>query len=82
MPELTVPYVYFKIVNPDQVWHLYVIQINLKKLKVGRNVIFEALRAEGIGVNVHYIPVHLQPYYRDKLHYNFGDFPIAENYYS
>ena len=45
-----------------------------------RRVIFEALRAMGIGVNVHYIPVHLQPYYRD-LGFRPGDYPEAEQYY-
>jgi len=63
-------------------WHIYIIQLNLEKLKVGRKEIFEALRAENIGVNIHYIPVHLQPYYQKKFGYHLGDFPIAENYYS
>lgn len=62
-------------------WHLYVIQLNLEKLKVGRRKIFEALRTEGIGVNVHYIPIHLQPYYQKRFDYRKGDFPVAENYY-
>jgi UDP-4-amino-4,6-dideoxy-N-acetyl-beta-L-altrosamine transaminase len=63
-------------------WHIYMIQLNLEKLKVGRKDIFEALKAENIGVNVHYIPVHLQPYYRNKYNYHQGDFPKAERYYS
>jgi perosamine synthetase len=63
-------------------WHIYIIQLNLEKLKVGRKEIFEALRAENIGVNVHYIPVHLQPYYQKRFDYCRGDFPKAENYYS
>jgi dTDP-4-amino-4,6-dideoxygalactose transaminase len=45
-----------------------------------RRQVFEELRASGIGVNVHYIPVHMQPYYR-TLGFNPGDFPEAENYY-
>jgi len=61
--------------------HLYMIQLNLKGLKVGRKTIFDALRAENIGVHVHYIPVHLQPYYREKFGYKERDFPIAEAYY-
>jgi len=44
------------------VYHIYMIQLRLEKLKVGRRQVFEALRAENIGVNVHYIPVHLQPF--------------------
>ena len=68
--------------DSNPAWHIYMIQLNLKRLKVGRREIFEALRAENIGVNVHYIPVHLQPYYQKKFGYNLGDFPKAENYYS
>ncbi len=79
MPEITVPIYYPG--ESDTTWHLYVIQLNLERLKVGRMEIFEALRAENIGVNVHYIPVHLQPYYQKRFGYKFGDFPKAENYY-
>lgn len=61
-------------------WHLYVIQLRLERLKVGRREIFEGLRAENIGVNVHYIPVHLQPYYQ-RLGYKKGLAPIAEEAY-
>ena len=45
-------------------------------------MIFGALRREGIGVNVHYIPVHLHPYYRERFGYKGGEFPIAEDAYS
>ncbi len=62
-------------------WHIYVIQLRLEKLKVGRKEIFKKLREEGIGVQVHYIPVHFQPFYRKKFGYKKGDFPIAEKYY-
>lgn len=62
-------------------YHLYMIQLNLECFKVGRKEIFDALRAENIGVHVHYIPVHLQPYYQEKFDYKNGDFPIAEEYY-
>jgi len=63
------------------VYHLYVILLNLEKLKVGRKKIFDALRAENIGVHVLYIPMHLQPYYQEKFGYTNGDYPIAENFY-
>ena len=56
--------------------HLYVIQVESDK----HNRIFHALREKNIGVNLHYIPVHTQPYYQ-KLGFNWGDFPNAENYY-
>lgn len=61
-------------------WHLYVIQLELEKFKVGRREIFEALKAENIGVNVHYIPVYYHPYYQ-KLGYKKGLCPNAEKLY-
>ena len=69
-------------IDSNPVWHIYMIQVNLEKLEVDRKKIYEALRAENIGVNVHYIPIHLQPYYRKRFGYHLGDFPKAENYYS
>jgi perosamine synthetase len=66
-------------VNPA--WHLYPIRLDLAKLSVGRGEIFEALRAENIGVNVHYLPVHRHRYYRDRFGYKGGEFPIAEDAY-
>ena len=62
-------------------WHLYAIRLNLEKLTAGRGEVFRALRAENIGVNVHYIPVHLHPYYRDRFGYKGGEFPVAEDAY-
>ena len=62
-------------------WHLYPIRLNLEKLTVGRAEIFRALRAENIGVNVHYIPIHLHPFYRKQFGYVGGEYPIAENAY-
>src|SRR5205807_672557 len=66
-------------VNPA--WHLYAIRTDTAKLTTGRAEIFRALRAENIGVNVHYIPVHLHPYYRERFGYSGGEFPIAEDAY-
>lgn len=60
-------------------FHLYVIR--LEQSRLGRREVFEKLRAAGIGVNVHYIPVHTQPYYR-HMGFKDGDFPEAEAYYS
>jgi perosamine synthetase len=65
-------------VNPA--WHLYPIRLKLEALKAGRGEIFRALRAENLGVNVHYIPVHQHPYYRRR----FGiqpRYPVAEAAY-
>jgi len=59
-------------------WHIYYIRLkNFQR----RKEVFERLRKKGIGVQVHYIPVHFQPYYRDNFNYKEGDFPKAENYY-
>ena len=63
-------------------WHLYPIRFDLGRLTADRTEIFRALRGENIGVNVHYIPVHLHPYYRDRFGYKGGEFPIAEDAYS
>jgi UDP-4-amino-4,6-dideoxy-N-acetyl-beta-L-altrosamine transaminase len=59
-------------------WHLYPIRVESTKLSVSRDEVFRALRAENIGVNVHYIPVHLHPYYKDRFGYRGGEFPVAE----
>jgi len=62
-------------------YHLYVVQIDLGKLAADRARVFAALRAEGIGVNVHYRPVHLHPYYREHFGTQPGDCPVAEAAY-
>ncbi len=61
--------------------HLYVIRLRTELIKRSHREVFEYLRKEGIGVNLHYIPVHTQPYYR-KLGFREGDFPEAERYYA
>ncbi|HVX76399.1 MAG TPA: UDP-4-amino-4,6-dideoxy-N-acetyl-beta-L-altrosamine transaminase [Bradyrhizobium sp.] len=68
--------------HPDtnSAWHLYVIRLHRNDIKLSRRQVFDALRAAGIGVNVHYIPVHTQPYYR-RLGFETGMFPAAESYY-
>ncbi|MCK4791580.1 MAG: DegT/DnrJ/EryC1/StrS family aminotransferase, partial [Desulfobacteraceae bacterium] len=63
------------------VYHIYVIQLRTELLKVGRKEVFQALRAENIGVNVHYMPLHLHPYYQRQFGYKPGDYPKAEGYY-
>jgi UDP-4-amino-4,6-dideoxy-N-acetyl-beta-L-altrosamine transaminase len=62
-------------------WHLYPIRVRSEGLSVGRSEFFRAMRAENIGVNVHYIPVHLHPYYRDRFGYKGGEYPAAEEVY-
>ncbi len=60
--------------------HLYVVRIQRDKIKSSHKEIFEALRSKRIGVNLHYIPVHTQPYYQD-MGFKVGDFPESEAYY-
>ncbi len=64
----------------EHAWHIYVIRIDPNAISVNRNRIFDALRSENIGVQVHYYPVHLQPYYIDRYGYKPGTFPIAEQF--
>lgn len=77
LPQVEIPYI-----SPDSesAWHLYMIRLNLNMLRVGRETIYKALRAENIGVNVHYIPIHLLSYYQN-LGYEKGECPVAEGAY-
>jgi perosamine synthetase len=62
-------------------YHLYVVRLALDQLKADRGQVFRALRAEGVGVNVHYIPVHLHPFYRARFGTGPGLCPVAEQAY-
>jgi perosamine synthetase len=62
-------------------YHIYVIRLKPGMLSAGRKEIFTALRAENIGVNVHYMPLHLHRYYQREFGYREGDYPRAERYY-
>lgn len=68
--------------HPDSysAYHLYVIRLQLDKIRKTHLQVFEALRAKDIMVNLHYIPVHTQPYYQN-MGFKAGDFPEAEQYY-
>jgi len=59
-------------------WHLYPIRLQLERLTIDRAAFIEALRAEGIGTSVHFIPLHRQPYYRDRFALAPAAFPVAE----
>ena len=61
--------------------HLYVIRLKLDGIKLTHLEVFNSLRSANIGVNLHYIPVHLQPYYQEHFGFQVGDFPQAEQYY-
>jgi perosamine synthetase len=64
-------------------YHLYIIKLKLEEMReIDRMFIFKALRAEGIGVNVHYIPVHLHPFYRNRYGTKKGQCPVAEMAYN
>ena len=65
----------------DSSWHLYVVRLNLSEINVTHPQVFNSMREKGIGVNLHYIPVHTHPYF-EQLGFGFGDFPEAEQYYS
>ena len=58
-------------------WHLYVIQLELDRLRINRNEFIQRLQHAGIGCSVHFIPLHLHPYYRDTLGHHSDDFPVA-----
>ncbi len=60
--------------------HLYVVRLRLDEIKKSHRCVFESMRGQGIGVNLHYIPVHTQPYYH-AMGFEPGDFPEAMNYY-
>lgn len=62
-------------------WHLYVIQLELEKLKITREAFIESMAEEGIGTSVHFIPLHIQPYWRDRYGFKPEDFPVALDCY-
>lgn len=64
--------------NPS--WHIYIIRVDFTKVKLSKKEIFARMRDSGIVLNLHYIPVHTQPYYQ-KLGFQKGDFPVSEKYY-
>ncbi len=65
----------------ESAWHLYPVRLRLERLRADRDRIFAALRAEGIGVTVHYKPVHLHSYYQERFGLQKGQFPVAEAAY-
>ncbi|MCK5032318.1 MAG: UDP-4-amino-4,6-dideoxy-N-acetyl-beta-L-altrosamine transaminase [Calditrichia bacterium] len=75
---LTIP---FERSGLESAFHLYVLKINFQQLRKDRIQVMDELKKKNIGTQVHYIPVHTQPYYRKKYGYNWGDYPIAEEYY-
>ena len=76
--KLTIPGVKKDVVHS---YHLYPLQINFHKIRLNKKDLFIKMKKKGINLMVHYIPIHLQPYYKKKFHYKFGDYPISENFY-
>ncbi|HWA41176.1 MAG TPA: DegT/DnrJ/EryC1/StrS aminotransferase family protein [Gemmatimonadales bacterium] len=65
----------------EHAWHLYPLQLRLTGLRIDRAAFIEELRARNIGASVHFIPLHRQPFYRDRYGYQAKDFPVAEEAY-
>ena len=78
LPEIETP-----LTHPDRnhIYHLYGIRLCLERLKIDRSQFIEELKARNIGSSVHFIPVHLHPYYRETFGYKKGDLPNAEHLY-
>ncbi|GJL65249.1 MAG: spore coat protein [Nitrospirales bacterium] len=74
IPEVSVPCVQ---TNIEHAWHLYVIQLDLKHLRIGRDEMIRLLKQNGIGTSVHFIPLHLHPYYSSHSAYHRTRFPVA-----
>ncbi len=72
LPEVETPYTV-----EDHAWHLYVIRLRTDRLKIDRNEFIEQLKTKSIGTSVHFIPLHMHPYYRDTYGYQPGDYPIC-----
>lgn len=62
-------------------WHLYAIRLRLQMLRIGRAQFIKQLKSEGIGTSVHFIPLHRQPYYRDRFGFHPSDYPVADSAY-
>jgi dTDP-4-amino-4,6-dideoxygalactose transaminase len=65
----------------ESAWHLYVIRLNLDMLTIDRSRFIEEMKARNIGTSVHFVPIHLHKYYRDKYGYTPEDFPVADREY-
>jgi dTDP-4-amino-4,6-dideoxygalactose transaminase len=78
VPEIEIPRVHR---HRKHAWHLYVIRLAIERLAVDRAQFIDALRARNIGTSVHFIPVHVHPYYQERFGYRSGDFTQAEHLY-
>jgi dTDP-4-amino-4,6-dideoxygalactose transaminase len=78
LPVLKIPH---DRADCQHAWHLYMLRLNLERLRIDRAVFIEELRARNIGTSVHFIPLHLHPYYRETYGYRPEDFPVAYREY-
>jgi dTDP-4-amino-4,6-dideoxygalactose transaminase len=67
--------------NVEHAYHLYPLQIQFDEINMNRNELFIKMEGKGIRLQVHYIPVHFQPYYMKKFGFKEGDFPVSEKFY-
>jgi dTDP-4-amino-4,6-dideoxygalactose transaminase len=74
LPQLQIPY---DRADCQHAWHLYILRLNLEQLRIGRAEFIEELKHRNIGVSVHFIPLHIHPYYRETYGYRLEDFPTA-----
>jgi dTDP-4-amino-4,6-dideoxygalactose transaminase len=65
----------------EHAYHLYPLQINFEKLPITKPEFFYRMKQVGINLQVHYIPVHLQPFYREQYGFKEGDYPVSESFY-
>jgi dTDP-4-amino-4,6-dideoxygalactose transaminase len=79
--ELTHPLIFLPKKDKDyfSTYHLYIIKLKLKKINKSYDFIFKKIQSKGIGINLHYLPVHLHPLFR-KMGFKSGDFPCSEKY--
>jgi dTDP-4-amino-4,6-dideoxygalactose transaminase len=78
IPELQIP---ADRADCQHAWHLYVLRLNLEELTISRDQFIQELKARNIGASVHFIPLHLHPYYRETYGYRPSDFPVATREY-
>jgi perosamine synthetase len=78
VPEIRRPH---QTPNSEHAWHLYIIQLETDRLRIDRGQFINALKDLGIGTSVHFIPLHLHPYYRNTFGYKPTDFPVASRVY-
>jgi len=78
LPEIRAPFVKDHV---RHAWHLYIVQLNLERLTIDRGQFIEALRGENVGTSVHFIPLHLHPFYQQEYGFKEGDYPVAEAAY-